>query len=280
MFGLDFIKLPLAGTPFGTALEVCLVVAFVAWLLSVITREVSWIDRLWSICPPVYCLIVAFATDFQWARVNVMALLVVLWGARLTWNFARKGGYKPGGEDYRWAHVREKTGPVGFQVLNITFIHPAQMVLGWLFASPIHRAWALGDLPLNRLDFVAAGIFFLLLVGQTVADRQQWDFQQDKKRRIAAGEEVAQPFSRPGSSATAGTRTTSANSACGGCSTCSRSPHRASGCTGRGWAASDCPLLFIPSLRMTEQLSVAKYPAYRDYQATTSVLIPLPPRGG
>ena len=67
MFGLDFIKQPLAGTPFGTALEACLVLAFVAWLLSVITREVSWIDRLWSICPPVYCLIVAFATDFQWA---------------------------------------------------------------------------------------------------------------------------------------------------------------------------------------------------------------------
>ena len=33
------------------------------------------------------------------------------------------------------------------------------MVLIWLFASPIHRAWAFGDLPLNRLDFVAAGIF-------------------------------------------------------------------------------------------------------------------------
>lgn len=190
MFGLDFINLPLAGTPYGTALEVCLVLAFVAWLLSVITREVSWMDRLWSICPPVYCLIVAFATDFQFARVNVMTLLVVLWGARLTYNFARKGGYRPGGEDYRWATVREKAGPVGFQVLSITFVHPGQMVLLWLFASPIHRAWAFGDLPLNRLDFVAAGLFFLLLVGQTVADRQQWDFQQDKKRRIAAGEEA------------------------------------------------------------------------------------------
>ncbi len=37
--------------------------------------------------------------------------------------------------------------------------------------------------------------------------------------------------------------------------------------------------LFIPSLRMTEALSVAKYPGYRDYQATTSALIPLPRAG-
>ena len=34
--------------------------------------------------------------------------------------------------------------------------------------------------------------------------------------------------------------------------------------------------LFIPSLRMTEALSVAKYPGY---QATTSALIPLPRAG-
>ncbi len=105
MFGLDSIPNPLEGAPFGTALEVCLVIAFVAWFLSVVTCESSWIDRLWSLCPPLYCLIVAFATDFQWARVNVMTLLVVLWGARLTFNFARKGGYRKGGEDYRWAHV-------------------------------------------------------------------------------------------------------------------------------------------------------------------------------
>ncbi|MXX33714.1 MAG: DUF1295 domain-containing protein [Gemmatimonadetes bacterium] len=236
-------------------------------------------DRLWSICPPVYCLIVAFATDFQFARVNVMTLLVVLWGARLTYNFARKGGYRPGGEDYRWATVREKAGPVGFQVLNITFVHPGQMVLLWLFASPIHRAWAFGDLPLNRLDFVAAGLFFLLLVGQTVADNQQWDFQQDKKRRIAAGEEVEQPFLTTG------------------LFRYSRHPNYfceiamwcvfylfAIAASGEWlhWTGLGCIgliLLVIPSLRMTEQLSAAKYPAYRDYQATTSALIPLPPRG-
>ena len=41
MLGLDFIGLPLASTPFGTALKLCLVLALVAWLLSVVTREVS-----------------------------------------------------------------------------------------------------------------------------------------------------------------------------------------------------------------------------------------------
>ena len=39
MPGLDFINLPLSGTPFGTALEVCVILAAVAWLLSIGTRE-------------------------------------------------------------------------------------------------------------------------------------------------------------------------------------------------------------------------------------------------
>ena len=280
MLGLDFISLPLAGTPYGTALEVCLVLAFVAWLLSVITREVSWIDRLWSICPPVYCLIVAFATDFEWARVNIMTLLVVLWGARLTFNFVRKGGYGPDGEDYRWTHVREKAGPVGFQALSITFVFPGQMVLIWLFASPIHRAWQFPEAPLGWLDFTAAGLFLVLLAGETVADRQQWDFQQDKKRRIEAGEDVTRPFLTTG------------------LFRYSRHPNYfceiamwcvfqlfAVAASGEWlhWTGLGCVgliLLFIPSVRMTEQLSTARYPAYRDYQRTTSALIPLPPRGG
>lgn len=279
MFGLDFIPNPLEGAPFGTALEVCLIIAFAGWLLSLIDREAGWIDRLWSLCPPVFCLIVAFATDFQWARVNVMTLLVVLWSVRLTHNFARKGGYRKGGEDYRWAHVREKMSPAAFQVLNITFVYPVQLVLLWLFTSPVHRAWEFGDAPLGGLDFLAAGLFFVLLIGQTVADQQQWNFQQEKKRRIAAGEEVAQPFLTTG------------------LFRYSRHPNyfceiamwcvfylfsvAASG-QWLHWTGLGCIgliLLFIPSLRMTEKLSAAKYPAYTDYQATTSALIPLPPRG-
>ena len=276
MLGLDFIDHPLAGTPFGIALELCLMLALVAWFLSVITREVSWIDRLWSVCPPVYCLIVAAAAGFDAPRVMLMAALVVAWGIRLTCNFARKGGYRPGGEDYRWAHVRKQYGRLGFQVLNITFVHPGQMLLIWLFTSPIHRAWQFPDAPLGWLDFLAAALFLTLLAGETVADRQMWDFQQDKKQKIASGEEVRQPFMTSG------------------LYRYSRHPNYfceigmwwvfylfAVAASGEWihWTALGCiglALLFILSMRMTEEISAAKYPGYRDYQAAVPALVPLP----
>ncbi len=274
MFEINLIAHPLRGTPFGTALDLCLIVAAVVWLLGVVTREYSWIDRLWSICPGVYCLIVAAGTDFASPRVNLMTALVVLWGARLTFNFARKGGYQPGGEDYRWTAVRERTGPLAMQVMNLTFISFGQMLLIWLFTSPIHQASVRIPAPLGWLDYATAAVFLVLLAGETAADEQMWRFQQDKKHRIAAGEEVAQPFLTSG------------------LYRYSRHPNyfcelgmwwvfylfgvSASGVwlhwTGLGFILLTA--LFIPSMRLTEKISASKYPAYRDYQATTPALIP------
>ncbi|MDE2753533.1 MAG: hypothetical protein OXI83_13225 [Gemmatimonadota bacterium] len=57
MPNLNLIPHPLTDTPYGTALDLCLILAGLVWLASVTTRECSWVDRLWSLCPPVYCLI-------------------------------------------------------------------------------------------------------------------------------------------------------------------------------------------------------------------------------
>ena len=103
---LNFINHPLVGTPYGFALDLCIVLAIVCWVLSILTREYSWTDRLWSIVPAVYCLIVAVDLEFQSARVNIMTVLATLWGIRLTFNYALKGGYWIGGEDYRWIYLR------------------------------------------------------------------------------------------------------------------------------------------------------------------------------
>ena len=251
-----------------------MILAVLCWLAAVVTREYSWVDRLWSLCPPIYCLIVAFANDFGSTRVNLMTALAVLWGARLTFNFVRKGGYQKGGEDYRWATVRERYGPIGIQIMNITFIAPGQMLLIWWFTSPVHAAWEAGDTPLNGLDFLAAALFLLFLIVETVADEQMWAFQQDKKRRIADGEDVAQPFMNTG------------------LFRYSRHPNylcelgmwwvfylfavAASGqwihWTGAGFVALTA--LFVGSIRLSESISAQKYPSYRDYQASVPCIIP------
>ncbi|WP_419860225.1 DUF1295 domain-containing protein [Candidatus Palauibacter sp.] len=271
---INLIAHPLRGTPFGTALDLCLILAALGWLWGTVRREYSWIDRVWTLCPPVFCLIVAAATDFASPRVNLMMALVVLWSARLTFNSVRKGVYRPGGEDYRWAAVREKMGPVALQVVNLTFISFGQMLLIWLFTSPVHQASVWAETPLGWLDFPAAALFLVLFVGEAVADGQMWRFQQDKKRRIAAGEDVAQPFMASGLFRYC------------------RHPNffcelgmwwvfylfavSASGqwlhWTGLGFILLTA--LFIPSTRLTETISASKYPAYRDYQATTPALIP------
>ena len=187
---LNFINHPLVGTPYGFALDLCIVLAIVCWVLSILTREYSWTDRLWSIVPAVYCLIVAVDLEFQSARVNIMTVLASLWGIRLTFNYALKGGYWIGGEDYRWIYLRKKLSNLEFQLLNVTAIAPGQTGIVWLFTAPIHQAWVYSGRPMGWLDFVAIVVFLGLLVFESIADAQMWRFQQNKKRQVKEGVEV------------------------------------------------------------------------------------------
>ena len=273
---LNFINHPLTGTPYGTALDLCIFLTALAWLTSVITREYSWVDRLWPLCPPVYCLIVAADADFSSPRLNLMTVLVTLWGLRLTFGFARKGGFAKGGEDYRWAEIRKKIGAAAFQVLNLVFTAAGQMLIVWLFTAPVHQAWQWRETPLVFLDGIAAAVFLVLFIGEWVADEQMWRFQQKKKRKTAAGEEVSEHFI-----------TTGLFAFC-------RHPNYfcemgmwwvfylfavgASGVwlhwTGLGFVI--LTLMFQGSTQLTESLTLSRYPAYRDYRATTPRIIPLP----
>ena len=96
--------------PVSVCLLICAALTAATWIASIATREYSWVDRIWSIAPIVYVWVFAIATAFD-ARLVLMAALVTIWGLRLTFNFARKGGYRPGGEDYRWAVLRGRMAP-------------------------------------------------------------------------------------------------------------------------------------------------------------------------
>ena len=274
MLNISFVPHPLQGVPYGAALDLAIILAITCWILSVVTREYSWVDRIWPICPAIYCLIVAAESNFSSTRLTIMTVLVVAWGARLTFNYARKGGFRVGGEDYRWKALQHELGPVKFQILNLTFIAPGQILVVWLFSAPVHQAWLGRDHPLNLIDFLAIILFIILFIIQAISDNQVWDFQQDKKRRIKAGEPVMQPFIT------------------NGLFKYCRHPNYT--CELGMWyvfylfaiSATDqwihwsglglisLTLVFFGSTRLTESISLRRYPSYRDYQASTPRLIP------
>lgn len=249
------------------------VCAFV-WIMSLITGDHSWVDRLWSIVPAVYVWIFAGFAGFADPRLNVMAVLVTLWAARLTFNFARKGGYT-GVEDYRWPILRARMKPWQFALFNLFFITLYQNLILVLITFPALTAYEHRSTPFGVLDGVLAALFLALLAGETVADQQQWNFHQVKR---AGGPDFEPRFLQTG------------------LWRLSRHPNFffeqaqwwvlfVMGAVAAGsvlqWTALGAALLtglFIGSTIFTESITKSKYPEYVDYQATTSPIIPWFPR--
>ncbi|MFB8385775.1 DUF1295 domain-containing protein [Microbacterium sp. NPDC055910] len=270
--------------PLVVTLIVAGAVCAFCWIASLITKDTSWVDRLWSIVPVVYVWIfagAAIAAGEDAARLIVMAVLVTAWGARLTFNFARKGGYT-GMEDYRWAILRARMRPWQFQLFNLFFIVLYQNALLVLITLPAYIAWQ-HPAPFTIWDGVFAVAFAGFLVFETVADQQQWAFHARKKRAgghlepgfLTAGlfrwsrhpnffAEQAQWWMVYAMGATAAVA--SGLGLWGGA------------VNGTIVGALLLTVLFIGSTMFTESISASKYPAYAEYKRTTSMLVPLPPR--
>jgi len=255
-------------SPLQIVISISAVACALAWVLSLVTREHSWVDRLWSILPVAYLWVFAGSAGLSDARLNVMAVLVTLWGGRLTFNFARKGGYS-GTEDYRWAVLRSKMKRWQFEVFNLVFIVLYQNALLVLITLPALTAYDHQG-GFGGLDIVLTVIFLAFLLGETVADQQQWNFHRTK----------AEPgYDGPGF-LTAGLWRLS------------RHPNfffeqaqwwvvYAFGAVAAGavfqWTILGPALLtglFLGSAAFTEWISQGKYPEYAVYRRTTSQMIP------
>jgi steroid 5-alpha reductase family enzyme len=260
------------------ALSVCLWVfagaCAATWLLSLATREYSWVDRIWSLVPIAYMGVFAGAAGFADARLNLMLALVTLWGLRLTFNFARKGGYAPGGEDYRWKVLRGRMKPWQFQLFNLFFIVAYQNFLLLLICLPAEQALRHQG-GFGWPDVVAAAVFLAFLTGETIADQEQWNFQKHKRSA-----------ERP-----------AANFVTTGLFAWSRHPNfffeqaqwwtvYAFGAIAAGtvlnWTIGGAillTLLFLGSTRFTESISLSRYPEYAASPQRVSLLVPLPHTG-
>jgi len=244
-----------------------------AWCASLITRDYSWVDRSWSILPVVYVLEFAGAAHFSDVRLDVMAAVVFVWGARLTFNFARKGGYS-GVEDYRWAVLRSKMNQWQFQLFNLFFIVLYQNFILVIITLPAYIAYQNRSDALGAVYVVVAAAFLACTAGETIADQQQWDFHKLKASELASGRTPDPQFCQTG------------------LFRYSRHPAYffelaqwwlvfVMGAITANWLFQISLIgpvlltaLFIGSTRFTESITLTKYPEYAKYQEVTSPVVP------
>jgi steroid 5-alpha reductase family enzyme len=176
---------------------VYLISAILCFVVSTLTDNYSQVDKLWSLIPIPYVWIVAHHSGYE-PRLVVMATLVSVWGARLTFNFARRGGYSlkfwTGEEDYRWSILRAKPGfeqKWKWMLFNLFFISLYQMGLILMMTLPTIKAMG-SNTPLGWSDYLIAGIILGLIVVEFLADHQQYQFQEKKHEAIRKKQDLTE----------------------------------------------------------------------------------------
>ena len=269
---------------------ICGASALYCFIAGELTRNNSQMDKLWSVLPIAYVWVIAAMGELRW-RLIVIAVIVTLWGARLTYNFAKKGAYSikfwSGEEDYRWIYLRKQKG---FQnkfvwgIFDLLFISMFQNVVVLGITLPALAIMS-SDAPVNILDIVAGVLMAGSLLYEVIADKQQNEFQTKKYEYLNSGkklEELPEPYNR-------GFNVT-------GLWARSRHPNYigeqmiwislylftiSSGVTHFGvfnwtiFGAGLLVLIFVGSSRMAEGISVQKYKDYPDYQRQVFKYLPI-----
>ena len=178
-------------------------VAGICFVLAEFTGNCSQVDKIWSIAPLIYVWEYAHISNYQ-PKFILMAVVVSLWGIRLTYNFSRRGAYSwkfwTGEEDYRWEVLRQNplfNSRLKWSLFNLFFISFYQNILIWLITLPAIYAFQEGSAgEIGWKEITVAAIALMFLVIETVADQQQWNFQNEKHRRIKAGQNNELPFAK------------------------------------------------------------------------------------
>ena len=181
--------------PLPSILYITGITASLSFLFGLLTNDYSWTDRLWSTMPVVFAWIYALHGGVTLPSL-VATILVTLWGARLTFNFARRGGYTSS-EDYRWQILHSRiTNPVAWQLFNLGFIALYQQVLFIAFTAPLYLIPLHEPTEMTLPLWLASLLSMTFLAIETIADQQQYTFQQSKYNLLPRRSEWTEQYQK------------------------------------------------------------------------------------
>ena len=108
--------------------------SFAGWLMSLVRKNVTHVDSLWSLFLAVAAYSYALNAEVFNARIYLMLFLVTLWAIRLsaylTW---RNWGPH---EDHRYAAIRKNNAPQ-FWLKSLYIVFGLQALLAWIISLPL-----------------------------------------------------------------------------------------------------------------------------------------------
>jgi len=157
------------------ALPFLLGAAALTWVVSVVKRNVTIVDTLWSLLFVIAAAVYVASADVPSPRAWLVLVLVSLWGLRLAAYLAwRNRGHE---EDRRYQAIRQRNEP-NFALKSLWLIFGFQAVLAWIISLPLAGAIA-GDAPLGLLDGLGVALWAVGLYFEAAGDWQLARFKAD-----------------------------------------------------------------------------------------------------
>jgi steroid 5-alpha reductase family enzyme len=163
------------------AVEAGVVLALVTalWAVSVAARDTSIVDVFWG-SGFVVVAWVGFALGEGGGRRLLLALLVTVWGLRLSLHLARRNLGK--GEDHRYAEMRRRHGE-GWPLRSLPLVFWLQGALMWVVSLPVQLAMAADGTGPAVLLGIGAALWAVGLAFESVGDLQLARFKADPANR-------------------------------------------------------------------------------------------------
>jgi len=171
------------------ALGVLAVLGCIAWAYSLVRKDVSFVDSLWSLFFLVAAGVFAASAESIGFRGMLVLALVAVWALRLSLHITVRNHGQ--GEDMRYQAIRARRQP-NFEFKSLYLVFGLQLVLAWIIAIPLLFA-VRGDSAPGIFDALGVLLWIVGFVFEAGGDYQLTRF---KANPDSAGKVMDQGFWR------------------------------------------------------------------------------------
>ena len=149
------------------------------WLVSLVKRDVSIVDSLWSIMFMLAAVVYYLSLPDTGPRAALILLLVFVWALRLSLYITWRNWGEP--EDRRYQKIRDNNEP-NFAVKSLYIVFLLQGFLAWIISLPL-LAGMYSPASIGMLDYLGIALWIVGMVFEAGGDYQLQCFKADSNNR-------------------------------------------------------------------------------------------------